>query len=108
MFEKGNLKIKSDFNIRIIREENEDTDLFIDLEYRTLDIEIGKNTLDISRIQFPKVRGMIIRFNESGEKITCHLLRDIDLYSAFANFEMNYKNNIIKIEDLKEKVIFKK
>lgn len=108
MFEKGNFKLKSDFDIRIVREDNKDIDLFVDLKYRTLDLNIGENNLDISRIQFPKVRGIIIRFNENEYVMTCHILRDIDLHSSFANFEINYKNSVMGIVDLKEKVVLQK
>ncbi|OPJ55940.1 hypothetical protein [Alkalithermobacter paradoxus] len=108
MFTKGNLTIDTDFDIRIIKEDDMDVDLFIDLGYRSLDLNIGKNDLDISRIQFTKVRGLVIRFSKSGNVMTCHMLRDIDLHSAFANFEIDYKYSVINIVDLDDKVeVFK-
>ena len=40
--------------------------------------------------------------------MTVHLMRDIDLFSAFANFEVNYDNCTINIKNEFEKVrIFK-
>ncbi|SHJ92915.1 hypothetical protein [Tepidibacter formicigenes] len=106
MFKKGNLILKSDFDIRVIKEDDMDMDLFIDLNYRNLDIDMGKNDLNISRIQFPKVRGLVIRFSKNGYIMTCHILRDIDLHSAFANFEIDYKDSSINIINLNEKVEF--
>lgn len=104
----GNLKLDIDFDYRIIREEDDDIDLFIDLNYRSLDIDGGENGLFNSRIQFPFVRSIILRLNKKGHIMTVHLMRDIDLFSAFANFEVNYENSIIKIKNNFEKVYFSK
>ena len=97
LFKRGEFNLKSNFDIRIIREYEGDIDLFIDLNYKTFDLEIGKNEIGVSRIQFPMVRGAIIRFNENEYICTIHLLRDIDLHSAFANFEVDYKNTCLEI-----------
>jgi hypothetical protein len=35
-------------------------------------------------------------------------MRDIDLFSAFANFEIDYTDSVIKIKNDYEKVIFSK
>ena len=40
--------------------------------------------------------------------MTVHLMRDIDLFSAFANFEVDYTNSIFKIKNFQEKVIISK
>ena len=37
--------------------------------------------------------------------MTIHLMRDIDLFSAFANFEFDYKNYIFNIKNNQEKVL---
>ena len=108
MINIGNLSLDTDFDYRIIREEENDLDLFIDLNYRSLDIDSGNTDLFSSRIQFPFVRSIILRLNRESHIMTVHLMRDIDLFSAFANFELDYKDSIIKIKNDFEKVIFYK
>ena len=108
MIKIGNLNLDTDFEYRIIREEENDLDLFIDLNYRSLDIDTNNNTLFSSRIQFPFVRSIILRLNKNYYTMTVHLMRDIDLFSAFANFEVNYKDAIIAIKNTQEKVSISK
>ena len=108
MIKIGNLNLDTDFEYRIIREEENDLDLFIDLNYRSLDIDTNNNTLFSSRIQFPFVRSIILRLNKNDYTMTVHLMRDIDLFSAFANFEVNYKDAIIAIKNTQEKVSISK
>ena len=108
MLNIGNLNLDIDFDYRIIREENNDIDLFIDVNYRSLDIDTDNNGFFNSRVQFPFVRSLILRINKESNIMTVHLMRDIDLFSAFANFEVNYDNCIINIKNDFEKVkIFK-
>ncbi len=104
MLNIGELNLDTDFQFRVIREEDEDIDLFIDINYRSLDIEFNDNSFFNSRIQFPYVRSLILRINKSSDVMTVHLMRDIDLFSAFANFEVNYKNSTICIKNDFEKV----
>ena len=108
MLNIGNLNLDIDFDYRIIREENNDIDLFIDINYRSLDIDTDNNGFFNSRVQFPYVRSLILRINKESNIMTVHLMRDIDLFSAFANFEVNYDNCVINIKNEFEKVrIFK-
>lgn len=109
MIKIGNLNLDTDFEYRIIREDESDIDLFIDINYRSVDIECKNNNLFFSsRLQFPFVRSIIIRFNKLGNLATIHFMRDIDLFSAFANFEIEYSDSIISIKNDKEKVVFSK
>lgn len=105
MIEIGNLKLNTDFEYRIIREEDNDIDIFIDVNYRSLDIDCDGCNFFNSRIQFPFVRSLILRINKDNYLMTVHLMRDIDLFSAFANFEFDYKNYIFNIKNYKEKVL---
>ena len=66
----GNLNLNIDFEYRIIREEDNDMDLFIDLNYRSLDIDTQGADLFTSRIQFPFVRSIILRLNKENIGIT--------------------------------------
>ncbi|MEG1311318.1 MAG: hypothetical protein RR942_10600 [Romboutsia sp.] len=104
MIKIENLNLDIDFEYRIIREEDNDLDLFIDINYRSLDIDNSNSNFFESRIQFPFVRSIILRLNKETHKMTVHLMRDIDLLSAFANFEVNYANCIINIKNNLEKV----
>ncbi|MEG0857079.1 MAG: hypothetical protein RRZ84_07730 [Romboutsia sp.] len=108
MIEIGKLKLDSDFDYRIIREENNDMDLYIDINYRGVDIEVGESKIFNSRIQFPYVRSVLLRINKESTLMTVHLMRDIDLFSAFANFEVDYTDSIFNIKNDHEKVIISK
>ena len=108
MLNIGNLNLDIDFDYRIIREEDNDIDLFIDINYRSLDIDTNNDGFFSSRVQFPFVRSLILRINKESYTMTVHLMRDIDLFSAFANFEVDYNNCTISIKNEFEKVrIFK-
>jgi len=108
MIKIGKLKLDSDFDYRIIREEDNDVDLYIDINYRCVDINVGESEIFNSRIQFPYVRSILLRINKEDHLMTVHLMRDIDLFSAFANFEVDFSNSIFKIKNLQEKVIISK
>lgn len=103
-----NLRMISDFEYRIIKEDKSNMDIYIDLDYRTLDI-VDKNMVFLnSRIQFPKVKAIIIRITSINNLMTIHLLRDIDLLSAFANFEIDYSESLFKIIKKDEYVVLEK
>ncbi|WP_243444945.1 hypothetical protein [Romboutsia maritimum] len=104
----GNLALDTDFEYRIIREEDNDLDIFIDLNYRSLDVCTKESEFFNSRIQFPFVRSLILRINKDKNTMTIHLMRDIDLFSAFANFEVDYKDSIFNIKNDNEKVYISK
>lgn len=82
--------------------------MYIDLDYRSVNIVDEKMDFFNSRIQFPRVKAMIIRITSESEIATVHLLRDIDLLSAFANFEVDYSGNVFKIMKKQEYVILEK
>lgn len=104
----GNLSLDTDFDYRIIREDENDIDLFLDVNYRSVEINCADNNLFASRIQFPFVRSMILRISKLNHLMTIHFMRDIDLFSAFANFEIDYTDSVICVKNDQEKVIFSK
>ena len=108
MINIGKLCLNTDFDYRIIREEDNDIDLFIDINYRSLDIDTCEDSFFNSRVQFPYVRSLILRINKESNVMTVHLMRDIDLFSAFANFEVDYSNSVFEIKNYQEKVIINK
>ena len=54
-----------------------------------------------NRIQFTEIKNIIIRFSTEKENDYCtiHLLRNIDLHSAVANFIINYKDHLIVLKN---------
>ncbi|WIF95781.1 hypothetical protein [Caminicella sporogenes] len=101
-YKKGKFCLNCDFDIRVIREDENDTDLFIPVENRTVNLYFEDFPSYLkSRVQFLMVRNIIIRFcsREDNNACTVHLLRNIDLQSAHVNFEINYENHIIEIID---------
>lgn len=100
-YRKGNLFIKSDFEIRTFMEDGKDVDLFIPLDYRTLNLNIeGLPYYMDDRIQLNEVRNIIIRFSmeKDNDKCTIHFLRNIDLQSAVMNFVIDYSEHYIRLE----------
>lgn len=99
-YENDEFILYSDFEIRILREDGNDIDLFIPLDLRVLNLSLDKMPSYIDgRLQFNEVRSIIIRISieEGNHYCTIHLLKSVDLHSAIMNFSMDYKNSIIKI-----------
>jgi|GEM_PF-468981 len=101
-YRKGNLLIKSDFEIRPFMEEGPDIDLIVPLENRTLNLFIGgmPDYVD-GRLQLLEVRNILIRFSteENNNLCTVHFLRNIDLKSAILNFVFSYENHYVCIKN---------
>lgn len=97
------LEIESDFEIRKIRETDGDVDLFVDIKGTTLNMSVESMPAVIaSRIQFCMSRGILIRLSAEGKKLcTVHILRNIDIYSAISNFEIDYSGHMLRIADEK-------
>lgn len=77
--------LETDFPYRQNRRSEKDIDIFIDLEGRTLNLSVKDDR--VSRLQFPKVKFLLFRIDSDSNVITIHMMRDIDLFSAFANLE---------------------
>ena len=84
---------ETNLEARIIDREG-DKDFFIETFMYPLDFELDIPYM--SRIQFPMPRAVIIRTTPVSRWVTIHILRDIDLFSSFANVEL----------DLSEKKLF--
>lgn len=76
-------------------ERGVDTDYFIETD--SYPVNLSSLTSFISRIQFPKSRALLVRTSPTSEWVTIHILRDIDLYSSFANFEIDLSNKNLYI-----------
>ncbi|MDF2877354.1 MAG: hypothetical protein K0S30_450 [Clostridia bacterium] len=89
-----NIELNTNLEVRPI-ERDGDMDLFIP----TLDYPIHLEGMgdDFSRIQFPTARAILIRMSPKVNTITCHVLKDVDLFSSFVNFEVRKELNSIVI-----------
>ena len=65
MIKIGKINSDCDFEYRTIREEDDDLDLYVDVNYRCLDINLGDDNFFNSRIQFPFVRSILLRINKT-------------------------------------------
>jgi len=107
---KYGLNIQSDFNMRILRDDDSDIDLIIPLDSKTVDLYFDNMpTYFLSRIQCPMIKNIILRLSKFKDNSLCtvHLLRSIDLHSSIINFEIDYNDLLIKIVDLGYSVAFK-
>lgn len=101
-YNKYNLNLLSDYEIRIVREDEKDIDIIIPLEDRTLNINFYDMPHYISnRFQYSSVKNILIRLSKLDTINTCtiHLLRTIDLGSSLVNFELDYNDNILEIRN---------
>lgn len=101
MFKKYGLFLKSDFETRVLYEDESDIDIIIPIDNRTLNLNLaGMPKYINSRMQFPLVKNIIIRLSKSKEINTCtiHFLRSIDLQSSITNFEVNYANYVLRVK----------
>jgi len=111
-YEKGSFILKSDFEVREIRQEDEnaDVDLFIPIEYRTVNLFLPFIEIErMSRIQLSQVKSIVIRFNANDDNNRCsvHFLKNIDLLSQLLNFELDYDGYEMLINQEEYSVSFK-
>lgn len=92
-----NKYIQTDLEYRRI-DRGIDEDYFIETESYPIDLELESPLL--SRIQFPRSRAILVRTSPSKSSVTIHIMRDVDLYSSFANFEIVLEGK--KLEIMKE------
>ena len=98
------IKITTSLEVRRI-ERGEDSDLFVQILDSPVDLEIDDR--QFSRIQFPKVKALILRLSPKSQVVTCHVLRDVDLFSSFANFEAVLKEKEILIKQNEDHITLK-
>lgn len=80
-------------------QRGDDIDYFIETDHYP--VHLPSLAPFLSRIQFPKSRAILIRTSPSSERVTLHILRDIDLYSSFANFEIDLCDKTLYINHSK-------
>lgn len=78
--------IQTNLEARTIQRE-QDEDFFIETFSYPLNFDIGLEYM--SRIQFPISRAVLVRTTPVSRWVTIHVLRDVDLFSSFANFELD-------------------
>lgn len=102
IYEKNNLNITCDFEVKEIIKDEYNIDLIIPMEQRCVNLYFENLPTYIkSRIQFPKVKSILIRFciKEVDNICTVHFLSDSGIYSTMANFEIDYSETYIEIKD---------
>jgi len=102
IYEKMGLKIRSDFEVEEIQKDTNNIDLIIQIENRCLNLYFDNLPKYInSRIQFPMVKKILIRFCiiEDNNICTIHFLKDSGIHSSIANFEIDYSGMYIEIKD---------
>jgi len=102
IYERSNLKIISDFKVREIQKDEYNIDLIIPIDNRCVNMYLNNAPKYIvSRMQFPSVKSILIRFCniEDNNICTIHFLSDRGIHSTLANFEMDYSETYIEISD---------
>lgn len=101
-YKDNGLCIKSDYEIKTVKEWEYDVDLLIPLEDRCLNLYLDDMPQYVlSRMQLPSVRGVLIRYCKSEENNICtiHFLKDSGIHSTMLNFEIDYSKHFIDIID---------
>ncbi len=101
---------ESDFSLRVLREDDEDIDVIIPLDNKTLNFYFyDMPTYLGDRIQCSMIKNIVIRLSKLKYNSLCtvHLLRSIDLLSSVVNFEVDYSKKRFVIEDFEYYVSFK-
>lgn len=83
-------------------ERDGDIDYFI--ESLSYPVNLKLELAHISRIQFPKSRAILLRTSPGTTTVTLHIMRDIDLYSSFANFEIELGENKLVIKEVEGRI----
>ena len=102
IYEKSNLKIASDFKVTEIQKDEYNIDLIIKVEDRCINLHFHSFPKYIkSRVQFPSVKSILIRFctMEDNNICTIHFLGDSGIHSTIANFEIDYNETYIELKD---------
>lgn len=76
----------------------QDIDYFIETLSYPIFLKLPGSLID--QIQFPKSRAVLVRTSPITSKVTIHIMRDIDLHSSFANFEIDLKGRELNIESV--------
>ena len=99
-YEKSNLKIVSNFEVKEINKDEHNIDLIIKVEKRCVNLYFEDLPRYIKpRMQFPAVKSILIRFcvKEDNNICTVHFLRDSGIHSTMANFEIDYSSAVIEV-----------
>ena len=102
IYEKSGMKIVSDVEVKEIKKDLYNIDLLIPIEYRCVNLDFDNLPVYISsRVQFPLVKSILIRFCtvEDNNICTIHFLSDSGIHSTIANFEMDYSKIYMEILD---------
>lgn len=99
-FNMYNLNLISDFPVKVFKERDEDLDLIIPIENRTVNLCIDNMPQVIaSRIQYNAVNSIMIRISKDEDDNigTIHFLSNEGVHSTVSNFEIDYGKCNIKV-----------
>lgn len=91
---QNHIHLESDFLFRKVLKDEGDVDIWIAVEGRCVNIVVeGAPEFLLSRLQFPRVRWVIIRMTNDSQDgaATIHFLGDEGRASSFCNFELQLK-----------------
>ena len=86
---------RTNLETRVIEREG-DQDFFIETYSYPLNLIL--EVTGMSRIQFPMSRAILVRTTPRSKWVTVHVLRDVDLFSSFANFELHLEGKKLSIQ----------
>ncbi len=86
---------RTNLEARVIDREG-DQDFFIETDFYPLNLMLEIPAM--SRIQFPMSRAILVRTTPTSKWVTIHVLRDVDLFSSFANFELHLEGKKLSIQ----------
>lgn len=86
---------RTNLEARVIDREG-DQDFFIETDLYPLNLML--EIPGMSRIQFPMSRAILVRTTPTSKWVTIHVLRDVDLFSSFANFELHLEGKKLSIQ----------
>ena len=86
---------RTNLEARVIEREG-DQDFFI--ETYSYPLNLNLEVARMSRTQFPMSRAILVRTTPLSKWVTVHVLRDVDLFSSFANFELHLEAKKLSIQ----------
>ena len=107
IFNRYNLKIYSDVDIRVIRETEKDLDILIPTSDKTINSFTNQlPAFIVDRIQFPLMYGIMLRVAKADDNniAALHFLKSVDLNSTVANFDIDYSNIEIYISSKEDSI----
>lgn len=93
------LTLTSSFPIKAFKENSKEIDLIINLNNRTVNLNLPSIKYLQSRMQFNGIENILIRIRKDENSIgTIHFLKENAIHSTLCNFEIDYKDLNVVVE----------